>query len=277
MAYLQVKTFSKSLRTKTDIQVILPTPLTAEIMNGAMYSQFERNNNGTPRGIDYFSENLNCPVLYLLHGTYGDDGDWMRFSRIESYAQEYNIAIVMPDAENSCYRNMVRGGPKYYDYFTGELQQMVRWMFPVSRRREDTFITGLSMGASGAFYIGMSRPDLFSHVACLSGGYRSLSQRADSDESVWSNAFLPGEKVEGTTEDCYWLASNLVNSNVEYPNLYMCCGTEDFVYESNSLFREHLENIGFKHDYHEQPGVHNWDFWDDEIKRILKWLPINRR
>ena len=26
--------------------------------------------------------------------------------------------------------------------------------------------------------------------------------------------------------------------------------------------------------YHEQPGTHDWDFWDDEIRRVLDWLPL---
>ena len=279
MALLKIKTFSKTLLTKTDIQVILPTPLTSEIMSGAMSGQFERGTDSAQDQIslDYYSDSFRCPVLYLLHGTYGDDGDWLRFSRIESYAQEYNIAVIMPDAENSCYRNMPRGGPKYYDYFTEELPKMMRWMFPISRRREDTFVAGLSMGANGAFYVGMSKPELFSHVACMSGGYLSLNQRSATDDSVWSMAFKPGEKVDETDEDSYWLASHLVKDNIDYPKLYLCCGTEDFVYNDNMKFKKHLDKVGFSHIYHEQPGVHNWDFWDDEIKRILQWLPINRR
>ena len=36
MAFVQVKTFSKALHKKTDIQVILPTPLASEVMDGAM-------------------------------------------------------------------------------------------------------------------------------------------------------------------------------------------------------------------------------------------------
>ena len=57
----------------------------------------------------------------------------------------------------------------------------------------------------------------------------------------------------------------------------MCCGTEDFLYEANCELRAHLDSIGFRYTYHEQPGIHNWDFWDDEIKRILEWLPVLKR
>lgn len=267
MAHIQLKTFSKALRTKTNVQVILPTPLTSEVMGNTM--------GGVTNEFPYYTDTLNIPVLYLYHGTYGDDADWMRFSRIESYAQNYNIAVVMPNAANSCFRNMPRGGPQYYEFFTEELPEMINWMFPVSRKKEDTFVAGLSMGAFGAFYVGMSKPDLFSHVACLSGGYSGFVNRMAN--SVWDLAFSEGESLENTDEDCYFLSEKLLKDNVNHPKLYMCCGTEDFIYTENQRFRMHLNHIGFDHTYHEQPGIHNWDFWDDEIKRILEWLPIDTR
>ncbi|MBC8536041.1 alpha/beta hydrolase [Feifania hominis] len=275
MAFLQLKTFSKTLRKKTDIQVILPTPLAGEIMDGAMSSQFERSKM-SGHGLDYYSEELRCPVLYLLHGGYGDDGDWMRFSRIESYAQNYNLCVVMADAENSCYRNMPRGGPQYYDYFTKELPEMIRWMFPVSTRREDTFVVGLSMGGAGAFKLGMSKPEMYGYVASLSGGFgHGLTMAREGGPSAL--AFAPDERTEGTLDDPLWLSAQLVEKGVDYPKYYMCCGTEDFVYPGNVELKEHLDRIGFHYIYHEQPGVHNWDFWDDEIQRILEWLPLQHR
>ena len=267
MALITLKTFSIALKTKTDVQIILPTPLTSEVMATVT--------GGPKSDFPYYSDLLSIPVLYLYHGTFGDSSDWMRFSRIESYAQEYNIAVVMPSAANSCFRNMPRGGPQYYDYLTDELPKMINWMFPVSRKREDTFVAGLSMGGYGAFYIGMSQPELFSHVACLSGAYGGFTSHGEN--SVWALAFEPNEDLKNTDGDCYYLSEKLVKDNQSYPNLYVCCGTEDFIYDESTRFKAHLEQIGFNHTYHEQKGVHNFDFWDDEIQRILKWLPINKR
>ena len=38
------------------------------------------------------------PVLYLLHGMSQDYSDWVRFSMIEQYADEFGVAVIMPDA-----------------------------------------------------------------------------------------------------------------------------------------------------------------------------------
>jgi S-formylglutathione hydrolase FrmB len=265
MAFIEIKTFSETLRTKTDIQVILPSPLAGDLLPGVK------------KPFPYYSGELRPPVLYLLHGTYGDEGDWMRFSRIESYAQNYNLAIVMPEAGNSWYKNMPNGGPAYYDYITGELPRMIKWMFPVSDKREDTFIAGLSMGGSGAFSIAMSRPEQYSHAAVLSGALGDLDELLADGKSPWSLAFEPGQSVKNTKEDPFWLAEQVIKNKVDYPALYLCCGTEDFLYPANCTFREHLDKIGFKYRYHEQKGIHDFNFWDDEIQRVLDWLPIKKR
>jgi len=265
MAFIQLKTYAKTLKTKTNVQVILPTPLASETMFGE--TRFR-----------YYDKSRLCPVLYLLHGTFGDEGDWTRFSMIETYAQAYNVAIVMPQAANSCYRDMPRGGPQYYTYITQELPEMIRWMFPVSDRREDTFIAGLSMGGSGAFKIGMSKPAQYGYVASLSGGFSELTEKIKNDSgSAWALAFKPDEKLNGTIDDPFWLASKLIENKVDYPKFYMCCGTEDFLYPANCQFRDHLDKIGLRYDYHEQHGVHDWIFWNDEIQRVFEWLPIEKR
>lgn len=77
----------------------------------------------------------------------GMEGDWQRFTRIEDYARNHNLAVVMPYGENSFYRD-TDAGKDYETYITQELPQVIQWMFPVSKKREDTFIGGLSMGGT---------------------------------------------------------------------------------------------------------------------------------
>ena len=261
MASIQIKFYSPSLQTKTNVNVLLPTP------ESTLQGYQETFADCAKTGL--------FPVLYLLHGTSGDEGDWTRFSRIEDYARKYNLAVVMPNCENSCYRN-TPAGKAYYTYVTEELPQMMKWMFPVSDKREDTYIAGLSMGAAGAFKLGMSKPERYGYVACLSGGF-TINEMVKKTPNPWAWAYEPDEVLEGTRDDAFWLSSQLVENKVDYPALYLCCGTEDFLYEKNCQLKKHLEDIGFRFTYHEQPGVHDWNFWDDEIRRILNWLPVKKK
>ena len=76
-------------------------------------------------------------------------------------------------------------------------------------------------------------------------------------------------------EDPYWQAEQIVKQKVDYPKLYIGCGSEDSLCgESNREFHAYLEKLGFPHVYHEQPGGHDWDFWDSEIQQVLRWLPL---
>lgn len=260
MAILQYKISSQALGTKTNVTVILPTP-----------SPFELEQR---LGERFYEDGRKYQVLYLYHGTHGDSWDWLRFSRIESYAQQRRLAVVMPEVLNSSFHN-IPNSYAYYDYVSQELPRIINWTFPISRRRENTFVAGLSMGGSGAFKVGMANPETFGAVASLSGGFQ-LAERIEADRTcLHAAAFGPEERLTGTVEDPYWLARELVERGTDYPRLYLCCGTEDALcYASNVEFRSYLDKIGFDYTYHEQPGGHDWDFWDSEIRRVLDWLPL---
>ena len=100
MAVISIKFFSPSLQTKTNVNVLLPTP--ESTLSGHQETFAECAHTGP------------FPVLYLLHGTFGDESDWTRFSRIEDYARKRKVIVVMPNCENSCYRNT----PAAKNYFT---------------------------------------------------------------------------------------------------------------------------------------------------------------
>ena len=50
---------------------------------------------------DFYGSGKKYPVLWLLHGTFGDHSDWVRKTNIEMYATERNLVVVMPSALNS--------------------------------------------------------------------------------------------------------------------------------------------------------------------------------
>lgn len=49
------------------------------------------------------------PVLFLLHGLLDDHSIWLRRTSIERYAEDLNVAIVMPSGGRSFYTNMAHG------------------------------------------------------------------------------------------------------------------------------------------------------------------------
>lgn len=89
--------FSLALSHNVEVNVVIPTP--------------EGNEQITAKGpqsrYDYEG---GLPVVYLLHGAYGDNNSWTRFSSVERYAQDNNCIAVMAGVENSFYQDMAHGG-----------------------------------------------------------------------------------------------------------------------------------------------------------------------
>jgi S-formylglutathione hydrolase FrmB len=66
----------------------------------------------------------------------------------------------------------------------------------------------------------------------------------------------------------------MVSEKADLPKLFLVCGTEDFLYSNNQNFRRKLESLGVDHEYQEEPGTHEWGFWDRWIKYVVENLPI---
>jgi S-formylglutathione hydrolase FrmB len=214
------------------------------------------------------TERERYPVLYLFHGAFDDAACWTRKSNFERYAEEAGIAVVMPSVGNSFYTDMANGLP-WFTFVTEELPKFAQKVLPVSGKREERFVGGLSMGGYGAMKAALTRPALYSAAAVMSG------------VMVIENTFpnpLPGispsdifgdlATVTGGKHDLFYLLESCKNP----PRIYHTCGTEDLLYADNIKFRDAAQKRGVDYVYTEESGGHEWDFWDRNIRKILQWL-----
>jgi S-formylglutathione hydrolase FrmB len=212
-------------------------------------------------------------TLYLLHGWDGNHEDWIQNTRIVKWATEYNIAVIMPSGENSFYVD--HPNEDNYGKFIGEeLIRETRRLFPLSEKREDTFIGGLSMGGYGALRNGFAYPNVFSKVIALSSRifqkddpFHDLSEDNPINRRVWH--LLGSKSYSAVTDDLD--IYKLIEGCMDKPELFMACGTEDFLIEENRALHTWLNDQGLDHDYMEAPGEHNWDFWSKSMQKALPW------
>ncbi|MBC5581899.1 hypothetical protein H8S23_10295 [Anaerofilum sp. BX8] len=211
-----------------------------------------------------------CPkTMYLLHGYTGSSGDWIRFTRLEYFARLYNFHVVMADAGNSFYSNMVYGG-QYLHFFGEELPSEINKKFKLP---EKTFICGQSMGGHGCVKVGLNYPDNYKAIGCLSGAVRfqSIAENHHGTSARDIGAVL-GENMEFKEEnDCFKLAEKAMDTGKK-PYLFQICGTEDFLYEDNVKFDLHLKEIGYPHEFVAAPGAHLWSFWEQQMPELMKKL-----
>lgn len=211
-------------------------------------------------------------TLYLLHGMSDDHSIWQRRTSIERYASEKGIAVVMPTTHLGWYTDMYLG-LKYFTFITDELPKVCRQFFPnLSDRREDTYAAGLSMGGYGALKCGLRAPEVFSKVASLSGGLDAVGMASRANAGgYWTDVFGPAEKVRGSVNDLFAAAVEMKDSPLR-PDIYMWCGTEDFLHKANIRMRNHLRKLGYNLIYQESHGDHQWKYWDAKIQTVLDWL-----
>lgn len=56
----------------------------------------------------------------------------------------------------------------------------------------------------------------------------------------------------------------------EKPVIFSACGIEDYTRELNRRFVSCMKDLGFEFIYEEWPGTHDFNFWDESLKRALE-------
>lgn len=263
MAFIQVSLMSKSLMRTVPVNVILPTD---KLYFPGMPQRKEKP----------------YKTLYLLHGIFGSSVDWVNGTRIQRWAEENDLAVVMPSGDNAFYTNHPESGNNYEDFVGVELVNEMRKMFPLSKKRQDTYIGGLSMGGYGALHIGLKYPDTFSHIVSLSGAViLDGIEKRDNSSPIFMNrrdyaeyCFGDLTKLKKSEVNPEYQVKLLLKAEKKIPMIHMACGESDSLLEANNKFVKFLQKNKVDVEYEVGPGNHEWDFWDRYIqKAIYQWLP----
>ena len=284
MALISVDYFSSSLMRTTTLEVILPVD-----DQGAAYATDSalRHTDGTLEAEMRTWEQRPYPpkkapfkTLFLLHGISGNHADWISETRIRSWAENHGIAVVMPSGYNAFYLDQPEVH-NYYGRFVGqELVEVARRMFPLSTRREDTFIGGISMGAYGALRNGLKYCETFGSIVSLSSAMiiNNFDQIISSDglfflsRDFLEHTFGDLSHVRDSDKDPARLAADLVYCDRPRPRIFMTCGNQDPLAEANRMLAGRMRDTGLDVTYHEMHGGHDWDFWNTALPEALNWL-----
>ncbi|MDR2750343.1 MAG: esterase family protein [Clostridiales bacterium] len=212
------------------------------------------------------------PVMYLLHGAFDEASCWIRNACVERHAQENGLALVMASALNSFYTDMAHGRP-YASFITQELPMMVKSVFPISDKPEETYIAGLSMGGYGALKLALSCPGKYAAAASMSGAViiESLLKMKSPYVSVEDLFGDKSDSIIGSSHDLRALLKESAEAGTT-PRIYQCCGQEDMLYADNLVFRDYAKSLpGLDITWEEGPGGHEWAFWDTYIRKIMRW------
>lgn len=262
MAFIQMNVMSEALLRTVNVNVILP------IDKIQMPDQED-----APAVRD-----SNFRTLYLLHGIFGSQVDWINGTKLQRWAEEKNLAVVMPAGENKFYVDRPVIHENFGRFIGDELVNLTRKMFPLSDKKEDTFIGGLSMGGYGALRNGLHYHDTFGRVIAL-----SAPNVVDTDELVLP--FMTREYLEtffGNIDEARKSnvsVNHLIEDNAlkgcNDQKIYLACGSEDFLLQHTIDLKERFDRYGYDTAMEIGPGGHEWDFWNTYIKHVIDWLPLD--
>lgn len=243
MAKFNCNFISYTLKRAVDITVIIPSVTIPESLS-----------IGVTKGQTVSHQiKEKYPVLYLLHGYGNNHATWSGYSNIELYAEERQIAVVMFSTENKFYSN-VSEEDHYYDFVNDELSEFVTNMFPISTKVEDTYIAGLSMGGYGALLHGLTHPEKYQAIGSFSGAVNVEHAKINLLDHI----------------------HQMIDNKVVFPQLYIACGTNDFIYKANLELIELLKKNDVPVTADLVEGYeHEWRFWDLEVERFLDWVDRN--
>ncbi len=208
------------------------------------------------------------PVLYLLHGSGGDETAWVDLGHVarimDNLIAEGKIEpmlVVMPNgnfaktaapgetSENLNYRpvmsDRIVGNYKdgQYELAFGEIIQYVESHYRVVADKHHRAIAGLSMGGFHTLHTALLHPDSFDYIGLFSAGLNI--HWFDLESGTYAHQQEKLQRLQQGGFRLFWIA----------------IGSEDFLYEQNVEFRNRLDQIQFPYEYHESTRGHMWCNW----------------
>lgn len=254
MSELTIRFYSDSLRRYTTFRMVIP---------GA-----KREKNGYSR--------IKPKTLFLLHGYTEDAYNWIPADLCE----KYNFAIVIPSGENSFWLDGASTGRRFCSFLGKDLLCYVRDTFGLAENRDDTYIMGISMGGFGALHTALFYPEDFGKAAGLSSALivRKVAEMTDgrgdsiANYEYYKECFGEPSKVLESENNPEILVKNIKSRHKPMPEIYMCCGTEDFLLENNRQMHRFLEKENVAHVYEESAGGHDMNFWSKYTEKFISLM-----
>lgn len=224
------------------------------------------------------------PVVYLLHGLGGGEGDWPRIGKIRQTADRLvaekaipPMAIVMPDAGNSWYVDSDTHGP-VASALLDDFMPHVERRHGLRTDRRGRFIAGLSMGGYGALRLAILHPTRFRAAASLSGAIfpdlASAGEVSKGQIRMFKGAF--GQPFTPAHYNRLNFFSKLAafKAAKQRPDLYISVGDDDGfrLYEGAVDLYLSLKRLRLAVEMRIVDGDHNWRLWRKDVIPALRYF-----
>ena len=208
------------------------------------------------------------PVLYLLHGSGGDENAWVELGHVArimdnliAEGKAEPMIVVMPNgnsgkqaapgetSENLSYKpamtNLIPGSYKNgkYEMAFPEIVRFIDSRYRTLPDKAHRALAGLSMGGFHSLYISVNHPAYFDYIGLFSAGLDMSN--VDAAQPAYDDLDGKLKALQQAGYKLFWVA----------------IGNEDFLYQANQDFCKRLDGLQFDYEYHESARGHLWSNW----------------
>lgn len=250
----------------------------------------EALDRAVPAGVylppSYDDSDERYPVLYFLHGMFGDERKWENRGCAEILDELIDegevppMIVVAPSGERSCFWvNWKSGGNDWEDFVARDLVAEVDRRFRTLADREHRGISGDSMGGYGALHIAFKHPDVFGSASAHSAMLYPVEldrlptwilERADSWAPIYGS---PVDEDHWRRNHPLFLARTLDVKTLCRLRIYFDCGSEDrFGFDQGARELDRiLEERGVPHEAFIREGNHGRGYFLRYVPYSLKF------
>ena len=228
------------------------------------------------------------PVVYLLHGLYGNYSNWDKSGGMKLVADELissgeacEMVIVMPNAGDSDVRNYQNGyfnveDWPYEDFFYQEFLPEVEKKYRIIGDKEHRAIMGLSMGGGGSVVYSQRHPEMFSSCYAMSAWLDNKMGEVGGKNLKKDKLYIVAKSVsDNSAVDFVEKADEETVKKLRTVKWFIDCGDDDFLMDLSVLLYQNMRAKKIKAELRIRNGVHNWEYWHTALRAALQFASRN--
>ena len=228
------------------------------------------------------------PVIYLLHGLYGDYSNWAQMGGMKAVADELITSgelvpsvIIMPNAGDNDVHNYQNGyfnvvNWPYEDFFFEEFLPAAEQKYNCGGCKGKRAIMGLSMGGGGSIVYAQRHPDLFSSAYGMSAWLDNKHREVRGANRPQSKLTITDESVrEHSALDFIDNASPEVLNQLKTVEWFLDCGDDDSLLNLSVQLHLKMDQAGLHSELRVRNGAHTWEYWHTALRTSLPFASRN--
>ena len=219
-----------------------------------------------------YDPTLTYPVMYLLHGIGGIHSEWLGgtpneiISNLIAQGEAKPMIVVIPNIRAAYDDSVPPEGitpeniaacDNFINDLRDELMPFINERYPVSNKREQCAISGLSMGGREALFIGIRMPEVFGYIGAFSPAPGLLPMEYPNDRQ---------HKGQLTAEEMTFPKEYKDNTLI-----LMCSGNEEEMFNHiAAAYQKAFDDNGVKYEYYITEGGHDFRTWKSGLYNFAK-------